>query len=173
MTQLLQLLAHTPLWVGVLFGLIVFAGIQAARPRIVPPWRLVIVPGVFAVWGIASLVLRPEPTPVLLLAWAALAAFGLVGARRDRSLDALRIDRAAGQVAVGGSLAPLVRTLAIFCAKYAISIALFAAPQAHAVLSLIDLAISGMSAGYFVGWLWRFARLYTGRPAVTADATRS
>ena len=173
MNQLLQIFAQTPIWVGGLFVLIVLAGIQAAKPRVLPAWRLVIVPAVFAVWGVASLVLRPDLTPVLLLDWAALAAFGLYGAKRDRGLEALRIDRAAGQVTVGGSVVPLVRTLAIFFAKYAISIALFAAPQAHAVLSLLDLAISGMSAGYFIGWLWRFARLYGSRPALAADATRS
>lgn len=173
MDQLLQIIVHTPLWVAALFGLIVFAGIQAAKPRTVPAWRLVIVPAVFAVWGVASLALRPALTPVLLLDWAALAAVGLVGAKRDRGLAALRIDRAARQVEVGGSFVPLLRTLAIFVAKYAISIALVAAPQAHALLSLFDLAISGMSAGYFIGWLWRFARLYGGRPALTADATRS
>jgi hypothetical protein len=109
----------------------------------------------------------------LLLDWAALAAFGLVGAKRDRGLDALRIDRAAGHVAISGSLVPLIRTLAIFVVKYAISIALSAAPQAQVALSLGDVAISGLSAGYFIGWLWRFTRLYGGRPALAADATRS
>ena len=172
MNQLLQILAQTPLWVGALFVLIVLAGIQAAKPHVVPAWRLVIVPAVFAVWGVASLVLRPELTPVLLLGWAALGAFGLYGAKRDRSLEALRIDGVAGQVVIGGSFVPLIRTLAIFFAKYALSIALFAAPQAHTVLSLVDIAISGMSAGYFSGWLWRFARLYSVRPALTADASR-
>ena len=71
------ILQHTPLWVwGVLLVLIV-TGVQALRPRVLPVWRLFIVPAVFIAWGVESVVLRAMAQPSLAFDWLAAAVAGI------------------------------------------------------------------------------------------------
>jgi len=52
-----QILAHTPLWVWALFAFLVYRGVAAMGAREVSPYRVLIVPAVFLVWG-ASVFLK-------------------------------------------------------------------------------------------------------------------
>ena len=75
-------------------------------------------------------------------------------------VTALRIDAARGLVAMPGSVVPLVRNLAIFLVKYCLGVAAVLAPAWHGQLAYWDIAVSGLSAGYFMGFLLRFAIKY-------------
>jgi hypothetical protein len=47
--SLLDIVTHTPLWVWALFALVLYMGYQRTRDRVVPLWRIAILPGVMLV----------------------------------------------------------------------------------------------------------------------------
>jgi hypothetical protein len=158
MPGIFDILRNTPLWVFALFALLAWLGIQALRPRTVPLWRLLATPVIFIGWGVVSLALRSSP--ILIADWLVAALIGAGIAWTTVRLDTARID--GGHVTMPGSVLPLIRNLLIFSAKYAIGVAIAMAPGASADLAIWDIAISGLSAGYFAGWLTRLALAYRG-----------
>jgi hypothetical protein len=58
---------------------------------------------------------------------------------------------------VEGSVVPLMRNLAIFTAKYGLTVAITIHPTQRAILAPWDIAVSGLAAGYFFGWLIHLA----------------
>jgi len=169
---MLAIIQHTPLWAFALLALLVFLGVQALRPRDVPLWRLLLVPAAFIVWGVTSLLGRASAAPLLGVDWLATAAIGIAIGWGMTRLEGVHIDHADARVRVPGSPVPLVRNLAIFLAKYCLTAAMAVAPALQATLSPWDIGISGLSAGYFIGWLVRFALKYRGgrRPRTVSTA---
>jgi hypothetical protein len=151
MTQIINILLNTPWWVFALFVMLVLLGVQALRPRTIPVWRLLITPGVFIAWGLISLTLQPSVSSSFLwLDWLAAAAIGCTIAwLTTRAPDIQR----ASIVVVPGSAVTLVRNMVIFAAKYGLAVAAAIAPAQRQQLALWDVAVSGASAGYFLGWL--------------------
>ena len=138
-----------------MFGLLAaltWLGVQALRARTLPIWRVLATPAIFIAWGIASLVERSLSSPTLLADW-------LIAVAMSR-LDNIRIDRARQLVSLRGSPFPIIRNLLIFAVKYGLGVALVLAPAFRSELSLADTAVSGAAAGYFLGWLARFAAIY-------------
>lgn len=152
-------LRSTPWWVYALFGLLTYLGLIATRMRTVILWRLFLAPAVFVAWGIATLVLKSHYSPTLLAEWLLTAVGGSVMAIMITRFD-MQIDHDRKSIIISGSLAPLVRSLLIFAAKYGISVATALHMGSRDVLALFDLGISGASAGYFIGWLARFYLAY-------------
>jgi hypothetical protein len=106
-------------------------------------------PAVFIGWGITSLV----ASPLLLVDWSVTALIG--AAIAWITSDHIKIDHA--RVSLPGSAFPLIRNLLIFSAKYGLAVA---AAISHSNLAVWDVAVSGASAGYFLGWLLRLASAY-------------
>ena len=52
-----DIIFNTPIWVWALLCLLLFLGIRALRPTTSPLWRVGILPAVFFVWGLYSLVM--------------------------------------------------------------------------------------------------------------------
>jgi tellurite resistance protein TehA-like permease len=50
--------------------------------------------------------------------------------------------------------------MTIFALKYGLAVAAATALAAPGTLAALDAAVSGASAGYFLGWLARFALVY-------------
>ena len=150
-----------------MFALLVVLGVQALRPRTISVWRLPAIPLVFIVWGLITLATRSIGSPVLFLAWLIAGAAGLLLAWRTVRLDRLAVDRDRGVVQVPGSRVPLVRNLVIFGVKYVLTATIAISPDHRDTLLLCNFAVSGLMAGYFVGWLVRFALKYRGVPEVT------
>jgi hypothetical protein len=162
---MLAIIQHTPMWVFALLALLVFLGVQALRPRTLPIWRLLLVPAAFIVWGVVSLLGRAAAVPLLGVDWLVTAAIGMAIGWWTTRLESVEIDRAAGRAQVPGSAVPLVRNLSIFVVKYCLTAAMAVAPALQAMLSPWDIGVSGLSAGYFIGWLVRFALKYrSGQP---------
>lgn len=154
-----NILLHTPWWVFAVLALLLVLGVQALRPRVIAPWRLLVTPAIFIGWGLVSLALRlATSSPVLALDWAVAAALGAGLAWITTGTDAVRVE-AAG-IAVPGSPLPLVRNMLIFSAKYALTVAAVLAPARQGEIAILDIAVSGISAGYFLGWLGQIARVY-------------
>jgi hypothetical protein len=165
----LAVLQNTPWWVWVLLATLTLLGVQASRPRRMRVVRALITPGVFVAWGLASLASRG--TPGVVAAWLAAAALGAALGLAVTRLDGVHADRALGLVELPGSWVPLVRNLAIFAVRYGLAVAAARAPTARGQLVFWDLAVSGLSAGYFLGWLAAFVRRYRrARLAARPDA---
>lgn len=158
MAGLFNILLHTPSWVFGLFALLSWLGLQAMRARSLPIWRLLVTPAIFIGWGAASLV--AQASPILIADWLFAAATGAAIAWSTSRLHGVTIDRTNHLVSLPGSAVPLVRNLLIFLAKYALGVTAVIIPASHPQLAFWDIAISGVSAGYFLGWLIRFASLY-------------
>jgi hypothetical protein len=160
LSSILIILQHTPLWVFAVFALLTWLGAQALRPRDVPLWRLLITPAIFIGWGVTSLVVQSTSAPILVAVWSATAAVGAAIGWSTSRLDNVRIDRAQQLVSLPGSASILIRNLLIFSAKFGLGVAAAMMPPWRPELALWDIAVSGASAGYFLGWLARLALAY-------------
>jgi hypothetical protein len=160
MEMALGIVRHTPLWVFVILAVIVATGVQALRPRVVPIWRLLIVPGVFIVWGVIGIAQRAHIAPALPLEWACAVAIGVAIGWATTRLAGMTYDPARHVVGLPGSPVPLVRSASIFIARYGLAVAsAFAATSGEYVtIVTVDVAVSGLATGYFFGWLVRFVR---------------
>jgi hypothetical protein len=72
-------------------------------------------------------------------------------------LQGWSINPATRRIAVPGSAVPLLRNLAIFLAKYGLAVAFTLAPAWRGQIALWGIAVSGLTAGFFAGWLVRLA----------------
>lgn len=166
---MLNILQNTPDWVYLLFGILLALGLVSLRTRTVKIWRVLVAPAVFILWGIYGLLLRLDGTGLLPLYWTGAAAVAALLAWYGTNLDAMEPDPAQGRVHVAGSVFPLARNMVLFFAKYTIGIAIAYAAFDRHVLYAVDVAVSGVSVGYFAGWLLRFGQRYR-RVAATAAA---
>jgi hypothetical protein len=167
--EMLNILQNTPAWVYLLFGILLALGLVSLRTRTVKIWRVLVAPAVFILWGIYGLVLRLDGTGLLPLYWTVAAAVAALLAWYGTSLDTMKPDPAQGRVHMEGSVFPLVRNMALFFAKYTIGVAIAYAAFDRQILYTLDVAVSGVSVGYFAGWLLRFGQRYR-HVAATAAA---
>ena len=149
MTFAYQILTHTPLWVFALFAYLVWQGIQAMEPRTTPIWRALIVPVVFIVWGISRIGFGQQASAWPLVAWivAALALFPF-GVLTPRPFE---VDHTTGQIIRPGGAFALVRNLIVFVLQYAVGVISAIDASDRALALIVGRAISGATAGYFIG----------------------
>ena len=165
MLTLQIILRNVPWWVWLLLAILIVLGLQALRTRRVALARVLVTPIVFLSWGLTSLVLRVSGMPIALLYWAVAAAAGATLARLSFRTTGIVVT--GGLVQLPGSPMPLLRNLLIFAVKFALAVALARLPAWHDDLVLADAGVSGLIAGYFVGWLVQFIGFY--RRAAPAD----
>jgi hypothetical protein len=152
---MINILLGTPLWVFAVFGLLLWLGYRQLRTRAVPINRIWRTPIFFMVWGVLGIALRKGGPDAGLAIWLVAGAIGLlIGSLRRNGLS---IDPARGLVVQPGSVLPLIRNLAVFGAHYALNVASALHPGRHGFL-ICDIAVSGVFAGYFAGWLLRFVQ---------------
>lgn len=168
--MIVAIVSHTPLWVFGLFVLLAAMGIMALRARLVRLPRILITPAVFIVWGIEGLVTKPQFSSVLASEWVLAVAAGAALAAATTRLPALRVDRARRLIHLPGSVRPLIRVMVIFCAKYALAVAAAISPAMRDSLVPWDVAVSGLGAGYFLGWLLRFLQAYRRAPGLALSS---
>lgn len=159
------IVTNTPVWVFALFALLIFMGVQASRSRLVNPRRMLIAPAVFIAWGLVGLVLKPHFSMLLAGDWIAALAVGAAIGWSTTRLAGMRVDHAAGRVHLPGSKAPLIRFVSIFLIKYVLNAAMAINPAMITLLAPWDVAVSGLMAGYFIGWLARFLARYRSAPS--------
>jgi hypothetical protein len=144
-----QILIHTPIWVWALLAFLVWQGVKAMQPRKAKIWRALIVPVVFIVWGISRIGFGPQASAWPLVAWiaAALALLPL-GVLTPRPFD---VDHVTGEIIRPGSIFGLVRNLVVFWLQYAVSVISVIDVHDRALALIVGRAISGATAGYFLG----------------------
>ncbi|EJN14761.1 hypothetical protein PMI42_01678 [Bradyrhizobium sp. YR681] len=144
-----QVLIHTPLWVWGLLAYLVWQGIKAMQPRTTSIWRALIVPVVFIVWGVSRIGFGHQDSVWPLVAWIVAALVLLpLGVLTPRPFE---VDHTSGQIIRPGSPFGLVRNLIVFASQYAVGVisAIDAGDRALAII--VGRAISGATAGYFIG----------------------
>jgi hypothetical protein len=160
MNLVIAILSGTPWWVFVLLALLVGLGVQQLKPRIVRLPRIVVVPGVFLAWGLIALSTRAAAAPGIVLAWLIAVMLGAVPGWSTTRLERIRVDRRRGLIYLPGGRTTLVASLSVFAAKYALAVAAALRPQWHAAIATADVAVSGLSAGYFLARLGRMLIWY-------------
>ncbi len=164
--MILEILLGTPAWVYLLFALLLWLGVSQMRTRAVTLRRIWRTPLVFIIWGLFGLVMRNTGTLASLLPWLIAAAVGVLAGSARR--NTLVIDHARGLVIRPGSILPLLRNLGVFVAHYALNVAAAFDPGQHGIMQA-DMAVSGLFAGWFVGWLLRFFQHYRESADVVAE----
>jgi hypothetical protein len=144
-----QVLVHTPLWVFALFAYLVWQGIKAMQPRRTPIWRALIVPVVFIVWGVSRIGSGHQDGTWPLVAWIAAALVLLpLGVLTPRPFD---VDHTTGEIIRPGSAFALVRNLVVFSLQYTVGVITAINAGDRALAFIAGRAISGATAGYFIG----------------------
>jgi hypothetical protein len=151
MNGVLAMLSGIPWWVFPLLGLLIAIGVRALKTRYAPLPVALIAPVAFTVWGVLTLLrAKPDVAPILSFVIAAIAGVAIaIATTRNRNVVVDAIER---RVCLPGSYVPLIRNLAIFSAKFVLTFAVTVHPDLRDTLAPWDLGVSGISAGYFVGW---------------------
>lgn len=164
----IAVLRGTPIWVFVLFAYLLSTGLKRLQPGVRPLHRMWMLPGVFIVWGLLGLFARNGSVAIVLSQWIAGATVGLLlGAALDVPMQ---VDRIRGLVWQPGSVLPLLRNQSIFLAHYFLQVAAALNPAASHSLLGWNVVVSGLSAGYFIGWALRFALNYAKAPQIDLAA---
>jgi hypothetical protein len=145
----LGIVTHTPLWVFPLFAYLVWQGVKAMRPRTTTIWRALIVPLVFIIWGGSRIGLQHRDSVWPLVSWitAALALMP-VGLLTPRPF---KLDHASGEITRPGSWFPLIRNITVFALQYTVAVIAAVNLGGGTVAAIVGRAISGATAGYFIG----------------------
>lgn len=163
------ILSNTPIWVYALFAYVIWQGWAGTRTRARPLWRMLIVPFMFLLLGIWRL----APTPNLgwepLSAWFA-AALALASLAFVRGPQLLAVDRDNGLVTRAGSVVPLIRNITVFLLQYGLAVAAAMHLDTQGTGAIVSRALSGATAGYFIGWSIALLRSYWSEPAATRAA---
>ncbi|MBV8406224.1 MAG: hypothetical protein JOY64_01230 [Alphaproteobacteria bacterium] len=153
MPSLLQIVAHTPLWVWAVMAAIVALGLYGLRPRVLPPRRLAILPLVGVVLSLAGIVQSAQPA----LAFAAWSLALLAGLPPGHALGRRREARwlEDGRLEIAGGWFMLVFALSIFAVRYALGVVFGIAPalKADPVWIGLSAGAGGLIAGIGLGWL--------------------
>ncbi len=151
---ILEMLSHTPIWVWVLLVFLISRGVAATRPREASPARVLIVPVVFFLWGLPSLIGAGDAVAAKLGLFAAGMLAGLAaGWGLAALMPAPRLSRETGMLAMPGSPIPLILILAAFASKYAggVAMAVVGDTIIHTEIALLLSAAGGLFAGLFWG----------------------
>jgi len=159
MTNLTGIVQHTPPWVFALFAVLVWFGVQSLRDRTLPLWRILAIPAVFIGWGTTAVIAKSADLE-LTIWWATSLLIAATLAWSFTGNDGLQREPATGQIRVAGSALPIIRNMMIFWTKYLVAIGIASTAMNKASLFEIDMVASGVSAGYFLGWVARFLQWY-------------
>jgi hypothetical protein len=153
-----QILIHTPVWVFPLFAYLVWLGIKAMRPRTTTIQRSLIVPAIFIIWGLSSLVSQSHDTLLPLASWFAAAL--VLGATGFLSAKPFELDHTTGEIKRPGSVVPLLRNITIFALQYAVRVIMAIDPDARTTATMVGRAVGGAMTGYFLGRTVAMLRQY-------------
>ena len=158
--MLLQILAHTPRWVFVLFAVLVWFGAKQLLARSVSLARTTVMPIAMSALSIAGVLSAFGDSPMALAGWA-VAAAALAALVLQRALPAsTRYDADARRFHLPGSAMPLVLMMCIFFTKYSVGVLLAMHPELahHHNFALGIGTLYGAFTGTFAG---RAIRLWT------------
>jgi hypothetical protein len=164
MEHLFEILTHTPWWVYVLFAYILYVGITAMKLRSVPVFQLFIVPTIFTILSIHTLVGRIGDHLLYIIPWALAAAIGLsIGWIEMKRLNIV-VDRKKRLLKIPGSVFTLILLLLFFGSQYYYGFISATAPERAKEIQFVIfiLLISGMGTGIMwvrgVGYFFKYVK---------------
>jgi uncharacterized protein DUF6622 len=151
--SVVRILSHTPIWIWLLLAFLLYRGLAALRPREVSPSRVLVIPIVFFIWGLAGLWSAREAAVFHRAVFLGGVALGAAAGLALASITpAPRWTPATGMLTMPGSAKPLVMICLAFATKYAAAVAL--AISADAVARGEVWALSASLGGAFAGLFW-------------------
>jgi len=154
MPSFFQIVANTPLWVWPLMVFVLWLGLQGLRPRVIPVWRLAILPIVGLTTSLSGIAQSVDPARAA-TGWAlALLAFLPLGWAFGQGRP-VRLRPEDGRLEVAGGWFALGFGVSIFAVRYAMGVLFSVLPALRAEPLWIHLsgAVGGMVAGIGIGWL--------------------
>ena len=167
----LNILSNTPIWAYALLLYLIWQGCNGLRTRTVALWRALLVPTIFLGMGVWRLVQSPSLDGRPLFAWLA-AALVLASLALVRGPRVLNVDKTAGTITRPGSVMPLVSNVTIFMLQYALAVAAAMHLDTQGAGAIVSRAVSGATAGYFIGWSLALLRSYNSAEALQASKPR-
>jgi hypothetical protein len=158
MDLLKHVIVGIPLWVWPLFAILVWRGVVARYPRPTSLPRLIVQPAIFFAWAAATFLSRAAKADVASYVFVICLLVAAIWSALVVRFEEIRVDPVHGLYELPGSWAPLARALSIFLAKVAIGVLSAFQPQWAAELRVADLAVSALSAGFFIGWTYQLLR---------------
>jgi hypothetical protein len=117
MTTIIDILAHTPVWVFPVIAAVLWLGSRGLRERTMSRGLLFLLPLVILTLSVGSSIGAAANPLAALIGWVVAAAFGgaigWAASREPRSVDV-----ATGQLVVPGSVVPLLVCIAIVALRY-------------------------------------------------------
>jgi hypothetical protein len=166
----LNILSNTPIWAYALLLYLIWQGCNGLRTRTVALWRALLVPTIFlcpGVWRLVQSLNLDGP----LFAWFA-AALVFASLALVRGPRVLSVDKSAGTITRPGSVMPLVSNVTIFMLQYALAVAAAMHLDTQGAGAIVSRAVSGATAGYFIGWSLALLRSYNSADVMQASKPR-
>ncbi len=160
MENLIEILLHTPWWVYVVFAYIVYVGIKATQMRSVPVLRLFIVPAIFTVLSIHTVVGRIGDHLLYIMPWGIATLIGVgIGWIEMNRLNII-IDGKHHLLKIPGSSFTLILFLLFFGSQYYFGFKSATDPEGVKQIQFVIylLLVSGIGTG--VMWVRGFGYFF-------------
>lgn len=148
-----QFIAHTPLWVYVLFVYLIFRGINGLKPGDTTLVKVAIIPVAFTLWGLAELARLYGMALDAITIWIVGLAIGAVIGYLILRNASITVDRATGIIHRPADFTLLPLIILIFAVKYTFGAIGATSPDLlqEPSFRIADLGLSGLFTGTFVG----------------------
>jgi hypothetical protein len=159
MPSFFQIVANTPLWIWPLMLFVLWLGLQGLRPRVIPVWRLAILPVVGLATSLGGIAQSANPVWSA-TGWAlALLAFLPLGWAFGQN-RAVRLHPEDAKLEIAGGWFALLFGVSIFAVRYAMGVLFGVLPalRTEAFWIYLSGAVGGMVAGIGIGWLANLLR---------------
>ncbi len=162
MNELIDFFANTPWWVYVIFIFIIKRGISASETRVIPVRKLFILPLIFFLMSVHTLVVIKNPTILdlmyLFISFVIASCFGFVLTNKLKIIA----DRANALIQIEGSWVTLILILLLFSTKYFLGYSMEAHPDwiHFGAFRALLFSVSGIGSGLFLGRLACYLRRY-------------
>jgi hypothetical protein len=154
--MILNILAHTPVWVWVTFCAVIALGISQIRTREVSSARATILPVVMIALSLSGVLGAFSQVPLALGAWVVGLGVSLKLAGRVLAVRGASWSAETRHFRVPGSFVPLMLILGVFVTKYVAGVILAINPSLAANTSVA--IVLSLVYGAFAGLFWARAR---------------
>jgi hypothetical protein len=159
MPSFLQIVTNTPIWVWPLMIFVLWLGLHGLRSRVVPWWRLAILPAVGLTTSLSGIAQSADPVAAATGWGVALLAFLPLGWTFGQNRP-VRLRPDDGRLEIAGGWFALLFGISIFAVRYAMGVLFGVMPALRVEPMWIHAsgAVGGMVAGIGIGWLANLLR---------------
>jgi Family of unknown function (DUF6622) len=172
MNKIIGILSGTPLWVWALLVFLVYRGIKALKSSISPVYTIFIMPAIFLILSVQTLVAYKNLTLVPGLLWLISIMIGSLLGWLIASKAPIAADKKKGLIKRPGSPITLIIILLFFGVRYYFGYSLAVNPELMQSVSFLNirLALSGLMVGVSLGSTLCFFYKYLKAPHFDLEA---